>query len=597
MGDSRAHSKPPSGPKFAQWQGQSLQLHQYPMAHQRQQQATPPPVANYTLPGVINYLTSEFTNLERFKIMTNLERSEMKYKIVDLEGQINSLKYINEHQKVRIAELERELQEQKSTSDSPETRNFTAGSSGQSKTQHIPHVDLDIIREARNQLTVSMREVVQLLKAPVPSNGSYLNLPETGEGENEFEELFDNGDDLAGRLDEFTFADQLAQKAKPSVFSHYLEDIPLKKPPMEKQEQLKDTQVTDLKTVSHKPKLPGDRKLPASKSEPESDVETVTFEDEPSDQRISLIQSVHVPESARSFFCDNGELVVSIISNEDSPSINITTVDEQPTISFPELPPASPIVDFFNISSNNRRFLFVLENGVVIQTVLDQTAVLERTSFTKGADDFDRVISADIAIGTENSLVVNGISKSVPTLNTYAVSSEESVSQKTYDRDFFATIPAGATHSFEAVHWVEKSLVFRLDQSIVKLDPSTGIYKELYNSENYAYGVHTRNYFDGNVMLVPEYSASTLDLCLLDCHKEQVLSPKISWSVRKPESVQLAVVASADGFVVAKLADDSLQVYDQNLELIASTTASGNLRRIGSRVVVANGNYNFYDIK
>ena len=40
----------------------------------------------YTLPGVINYLTSEFTNLERFKIMTNLEKNEMKYKIIQLQG-------------------------------------------------------------------------------------------------------------------------------------------------------------------------------------------------------------------------------------------------------------------------------------------------------------------------------------------------------------------------------------------------------------------------------------------------------------------------------------------------------------------------------
>ena len=77
-----------------------------PQWQQQQQQ----PLANYTLPGVINYLTSEFTDLERFKIMTNLEKSEMKYKIVQLQGELNSLRYINEKQKSRIDVLEKENQ-------------------------------------------------------------------------------------------------------------------------------------------------------------------------------------------------------------------------------------------------------------------------------------------------------------------------------------------------------------------------------------------------------------------------------------------------------------------------------------------------------
>ena len=42
----------------------------------------------YTLPGVINYLTSEFTKFEQFKIVNNLERSEMKFKIKELEGKL-----------------------------------------------------------------------------------------------------------------------------------------------------------------------------------------------------------------------------------------------------------------------------------------------------------------------------------------------------------------------------------------------------------------------------------------------------------------------------------------------------------------------------
>ncbi|KAM9915643.1 hypothetical protein OXX80_013921, partial [Metschnikowia pulcherrima] len=55
-------------------------------------------------------LTSEFTNLERFKIVTNLEKSEMRYRIQQLTSELNSVRYVNEKQALRIKLLEEKLE-------------------------------------------------------------------------------------------------------------------------------------------------------------------------------------------------------------------------------------------------------------------------------------------------------------------------------------------------------------------------------------------------------------------------------------------------------------------------------------------------------
>ena len=72
---SRSNSSSSSNPQ-TQW---------YNNKNQNQPSMSEP---TYTLPGVINYLTSEFTKLEQFKIVNNLERSEMKFKIKELEGKL-----------------------------------------------------------------------------------------------------------------------------------------------------------------------------------------------------------------------------------------------------------------------------------------------------------------------------------------------------------------------------------------------------------------------------------------------------------------------------------------------------------------------------
>lgn len=134
----------------------------------------------YTLPGVINYLTSEFTNLERFRIMTKLEKSEMKYKILRLEGEIKTLKYASQKQQAKIESLEKENMLLKSKS---------------KEYKHTPVMtedpDLESIKKSREQLKDSTKEIVALLRSPSTRLGE-LNL----EGhQQEIEEMIDNSED------------------------------------------------------------------------------------------------------------------------------------------------------------------------------------------------------------------------------------------------------------------------------------------------------------------------------------------------------------------------------------------------------------------
>ncbi|AET39596.1 Far8p Ecym_4563 [Eremothecium cymbalariae DBVPG len=58
------------------------------------QQAVGSPSANYTLPGVMHYLQTEFTKNERDRINWELERCEMKARIAQLEGENRDLRYL-----------------------------------------------------------------------------------------------------------------------------------------------------------------------------------------------------------------------------------------------------------------------------------------------------------------------------------------------------------------------------------------------------------------------------------------------------------------------------------------------------------------------
>ncbi|CAK7901561.1 hypothetical protein CAAN1_11S03466 [[Candida] anglica] len=199
------HTNGSSKPMHSQVQG--------PGSSQGQQQGgpqsgiQPPPQqqqpANYTLPGIINYLTSEFTNLERFKIVNNLEKSEMKHKINQLQGELNAIKYIEERQRYQIMLLNNENEllkrslREKSNGLETELDTSHTGVSETSQPPDLPEIDLSVVKKSREQLSKAMKEVVYLLRTPSPNGYNYLNLPDptTGVAEgqnlsNQYDELF-----------------------------------------------------------------------------------------------------------------------------------------------------------------------------------------------------------------------------------------------------------------------------------------------------------------------------------------------------------------------------------------------------------------------
>ncbi|OBA22991.1 Striatin-domain-containing protein [Metschnikowia bicuspidata var. bicuspidata NRRL YB-4993] len=196
------------------------------------QSQAPGALANYTLPGVISYLTSEFTNLERFRIMTNLEKSEMKYRIQQLTGELNSLRFINEKQALRIKTLEdklekatfapenegkniqvlndsvnNELPKDVSLTGDPERLNDGPDSSPNANdmvstkqdnepqlefpvTKDIPHVDLEFLRDSKRKLNASIREIASLLEPP--SGIEFLDTHNGEDARSGFDDLLDN---------------------------------------------------------------------------------------------------------------------------------------------------------------------------------------------------------------------------------------------------------------------------------------------------------------------------------------------------------------------------------------------------------------------
>lgn len=211
--------------------------------HNSSPEQAPGVLANYTLPGVISYLTSEFTSLERYKIMTNLEKSEMKYRIQQLTSELNSVRFINEKQALRIKHLEEKLEN--STAVNPiEKKDLLKGDAvkdltldpKQEKTKNeekqgnsiesnkntdiaagstdIPHVDLEFLRNSRQKLNHSIREIVGLLDPP--SAVDFLETHSNTASQSGLEDLLEDNK-------QFTFesGNDGRGKARESIFERY----------------------------------------------------------------------------------------------------------------------------------------------------------------------------------------------------------------------------------------------------------------------------------------------------------------------------------------------------------------------------------------
>ncbi|KAG7878513.1 hypothetical protein KL905_004145 [Ogataea polymorpha] len=116
-----------------------------------------PGVSHYTLPGVMQYLQSQFTTVERNRMMSDLERSALKLRIVELESERNTLKLQNEKLKARVEELEKEHTQTKepSTDESNVDRLLT-----------VDNIDVTRLVKARQFLKTATNEILYMLKSP-----------------------------------------------------------------------------------------------------------------------------------------------------------------------------------------------------------------------------------------------------------------------------------------------------------------------------------------------------------------------------------------------------------------------------------------------
>lgn len=225
---SRSNSSSSSNPQ-TQW---------YNNKNQNQPSMSEP---TYTLPGVINYLTSEFTKLEQFKIVNNLERSEMKFKIKELEGEIKSLTFTNKLQKKTIERLQTENKKLRLRLNEEEVEEVIMTPSPEELAK-MSKIDLQTIKRTRERLANSMKEIVTLLKPPTlePS----ISLAKTSKNTNDLESLLDKPE--INKADDFNF------NVKPYSFESKDYESPVRNPSSLISQYFNSN--TDLKEISKEKK-------------------------------------------------------------------------------------------------------------------------------------------------------------------------------------------------------------------------------------------------------------------------------------------------------------------------------------------------------
>ncbi|OWB72859.1 hypothetical protein B5S31_g2582 [[Candida] boidinii] len=141
---------------------------------QQQQQQQYHQNTNYTLPGIMQYLQSQFTIVEKNRMMNDLEKSSLKLKIIELESERNSLKTLNEKLYIKIQELEDKLlkyDDDDEEDDDEEKKRKLKIKHGDDIENDINNLKLDTIdvsklMHARNFLKNSTDEILYLLKSP-----------------------------------------------------------------------------------------------------------------------------------------------------------------------------------------------------------------------------------------------------------------------------------------------------------------------------------------------------------------------------------------------------------------------------------------------
>lgn len=138
----------------------------------------------YTLPGIMQYLQSQFTLAERNRMQSDLERSSLKLKIVELESERNALKLKNEKLNLQVEKLQEKLSKYESNGNSELSRSSsgkllrsisigrkhekesTEKKNDLNDLAEINTIDLKKLLEARKFLKSATSEIMYLLKSP-----------------------------------------------------------------------------------------------------------------------------------------------------------------------------------------------------------------------------------------------------------------------------------------------------------------------------------------------------------------------------------------------------------------------------------------------
>ncbi|CUM66775.1 uncharacterized protein PRCAT00004456001 [Priceomyces carsonii] len=622
-------SKDQNGSHRGQWQQQQKSIQEQGASQQGMQN---PPLANYTLPGVINYLTSEFTNLERFKIVTRLENSEMKYKILQLQGEMNSLRYINERQKTLIKELEEENSKLKGENVNDNVNQEEVGE------QEIPEIDLLVIKKSRYQLTKSMKEILQLLKTPTCNNLNSLNLPDPSESTSEFDSVIDK------KFNSFMFQEDIDSNKnanrekleKGSIFSKYLSEN------NEDHDQSSEHSYREiwgdqdnsndidssLSAINKLPSEPCDEmeRFPTSKDNDLSDTETVFLDENP--EKKILVPSLEIQVKETSFseykvFNSGGYITAMSFNSALDEKLNVrvwsyTLKDlvTETTLSQSLLGDNLLILRIYTLHANasGADFLFVFKSGQVTQV-----------SFRVGCDPFydtaidlnqqgNPIISSDLIEFTHKSstdmkyfgLIVNTSSKKSAYFKVYElnlVGGQLTTKEiGNYNKTFFKlSIKLSENDYFEFVHWFKNAsaeqskpsgspkikkhsktvscndislfqyeIILKLNKLLVKLNLISKQFSVLteYDSSDSTW----EGLVVSNFKLLVEPCSPTNISGSFGSYKIKLFDmiDRISTGELIVDDLQLAIMNNNGKLNVVKLQGDNLLIYDTSLTFIRS---------------------------
>lgn len=590
-------------PKINQLQNPSQSNQNQNQPNQNQPNGPLNPLANYTLPGVINYLTNEFTNLERFKIMNNLEKSEMKYKITQLQGELNSLKYSNEEQKLTISQLKKENAQlrQQLGQDVKEEK-------VEDKLLEIPQVDLQVIKDSRYQLTKSMREVIHLLRSPVNANLEYLEIPDGNDTGHSFDELFSND-----KSSDFNFHNKEPEdKGISKYFQSSTENLNEEfknlniEPQLDNLESDSETVVLDGNNELDSLPEPNLKQISISKTEIEVDESTI-FNNKFNDILI-ILESVN-EDKCHIKLVDtqtNTEIVKFLTNKKDLDEENIVDIY---------------CIDY-DIDSQVAK-LVIVNKSEVYQYVLDKDDPLNTTiikeeisgeivtsgliEFTEKSNEFikhlglaltiegtgPKVIAFELTTGVRNDLKANIIGE--------------------FTRNYFKTLTSKDSSNFEIIKWFKTqssnqsspkkkthrnsqstnpyTLVIKYEQTIMTLNIFSKHYEIVTNySSNFTFDLEINNQF----LLLTNKSPDAHQLLIYDLSTS--IDPTII-DITNDDKALFTTFTNGSLSCIAAISNDSIKLYDLTFNFLEESVITTNpIFRVGNSIIVEDTTLQLYKI-